>query len=177
MVAKGLAKEQKVFERITSTAALWILGAFATIVVAALSYSVTTSWQNANRIDQINDGMKGIKKALIQISTRTNPGDPSVSLDLLSNAAVKKGLSQFQSAKYSDAYQTWADAAAKGDAEASLAILSANAALKSKVTDPAVAASTRDRAAAALREAPQVREVNGKYELKEKSEPKASGSR
>lgn len=176
MVEKDVGKAKATTDRIMNAVARWVLTAAAAFALAALGYSVKTSWQNANRIEQISEGMKGIKRALIEISTKTNPGDPTVSLDLLSNAAVKKGLSQFQSAKYSDAYKTWADAAAKGDGEAVLAIFSANAALKSKSTDPAVSASTRDRAAVALRQAPQVKEINGKYELKEKAEPQGSGS-
>lgn len=84
-------------EAISQRLALSCLAIAGSIAVAALVYAATTSWQNSEHITQIAGDIKGIKRALIEISIKADPSDLSVSLDLLSNTTVRSGAKEFQS--------------------------------------------------------------------------------
>jgi hypothetical protein len=146
--------------------AIWFLVVVAGGLLTGWAYAVKTSWQNESRLSEMSDDLKSIKRSLIRISIKTNPDDPSVATELLSGTALQQGIGHFKAGEFPAAYAAWSGAAAKGDGDSAFAIFTANAALEEKLTDPNLAPSERNSAAAALRVAPKVVESNGNYIFK-----------
>ncbi|WP_165662547.1 hypothetical protein [Oceanimonas sp. MB9] len=151
---------------VIKSVAVWFLVAIAGGLLAGWGYAVKTSWQNESRLSSMSDDLKGIKRALIRISLKTSPNDPSIAEDLLSGTPLQKGIEYFTVGKFPAAYATWKNAAATGDGDSAFAIATATAELQEKLKDPKLAPSERSLVQAALRSAPEVIELNGKFIIK-----------
>jgi|SRR5574337_40696 hypothetical protein len=153
-------------DKTTKSIAVWFLVLIAGGLLTGWVYAVKTSWQNEERLAEVSNDLKTIKRSLIRISLKTNPNDPTIATDLLSGTAVEQGISHFKAGQFPAAYATWSNAAKKGDSEAAFAISAATDALQEKTKDPNVPVDERKSAAAAVLKAPRVEERNGKFVLK-----------
>jgi hypothetical protein len=149
--------------------AIWFLVAITGSLLAGLGYAVKTSWQNETRLSAMSDDLKGIKRALIRISLKTTPNDPSIAEDLLSGTPLQKGIGYFTVGEFPAAYATWTNAAVLGDGDSAFAIATATAELEKKLKDPKLAPAERNLVQAVLRTAPEVIEQNGKYFIKSRN--------
>jgi hypothetical protein len=143
------------------------LGTIATVLLTALIYAVTTSWQNADRLTRISGDMKSIKTSLVRISMKTSPNDPTIPIELLSSKGAKEGLQFFAVGDYSAAYAKWSAAVVDGDQLSALAIGAARESLELKLKDDSLTPKEKELVTSGIRSAPELRIVDGKYVLKE----------
>ena len=144
----------------------WIVGIGGTLAVGALAYSVTTSWQNADRLAEVTSDIKSVKASLVRISMKTSPNDPTVPIELLSSSGAKEGMQLFAAGKYPAAYSKWSEAASQGDQMALLAIGASKESLQLKLKDPSVPDKQRQVMLSGLQAAPVIEFRDGKYVLK-----------
>ncbi|WP_152566037.1 hypothetical protein [Lysobacter antibioticus] len=152
--------------RVKETVFNWLLGAIATILVTALGYAVTTSWQNADRLARISGDLKSIKTSLVRISMKTSPNDPTIPIELLSSKGAKEGLQFFAAGDYPAAYAKWSSAAASGDQLSALSIGAARESLELKLKYDPLTPKERELVTSGIRSAPELKIVDGKYVVK-----------
>ena len=153
-------------DKTTKQIAIWFLAAVTMAMLGGLLYAVTTSWQNANHLSAISGDIKGIKKSLIRMALKVEPGDTAIVDDLLSGTEFHFGVEQFNAGKFPAAYATWERAAAAGDESSAMAIYVATAELKDKLKDSSLQPKERTLVQSALGSAPEVVELDGEYILK-----------
>lgn len=137
------------------------------VLFVGVLYAVTTSWKNNERLTVVGSDIKSIKKSMVSLLLDEKPDKPSIAKDLVSDTNFLKGVESYKAGKYKNAYSMWEASASQGNRDSVYAIAVANDSLKEKLQSTSLSEQERKAIETALINAPEVKEKNGIYLLKD----------
>jgi len=157
-----------------SSLAISCLGIVATLLIAATSYAVTSSWQNSERLSNLaassaadmsalRSDVKGLKRSMISLLLKDNPGAAAAAKEIIADATLVNGIGSFNAGKYQEAFAIWRQSAETGNEDSIFAMAMAKKSIEARLKDPMLDTASRIELEAVLRTAPDIQENGGFY--------------
>lgn len=142
-------------------------------------YAVTASWQSQQKLSsqsaqlgQVREDLARIKRSFVSLLLDKDPNKSDLIRSLVGDTRTLQGIEQFKTGQFESAYSTWRPSAEAGSADTALVIAAANTALEQQTADASLSTEQRQRAQAALAEAPPVELRDGTFYILAANRPK-----